>query len=41
MKSLGCFKTHNLHHKSDGFSSNHQHPKLDVISIILVIRGSL
>ena len=26
MKSRGCFKTHNPHQKSDGFSSHHQHP---------------
>ena len=35
MKSRGCFKTHNLHQKSDGFSTHHQHPDLDLIRIIL------
>jgi len=37
MKSRGCFKTHNLHQKSDGFSTHHQHPELDLIRIILVM----
>ena len=39
MKSRGCFKTHNPHQKSDGFSSHHQHPNYDAfIRIILVVR---